>query len=100
MRFRLVGIGLSVGRGRLGECGGQVGVEETGEEVLAGFAAGGEAARYVGAGVQAALDGVADGHVFVLDFFADGDALAIVGFGGGAGVGEIVVEDDRAFVGA
>jgi hypothetical protein len=75
-------------------------VEEAVEQVLAGFPADGETARYIGAGVQAALDGVADGHVFVLDFFADGDALAIVAFGGWAGVREIVVEDDRAFVGA
>ena len=70
------------------------------EEVFAGFAADAEAARYVGARVEAALDGVADGHVFVLDDFADGDAFAIVFFGGGADVGEVVVEDDGAFVGA
>src|ERR1700732_3696316 len=75
-------------------------MEEAMEKVFAGFAADREAAGYVGAGVQAALDGVADGHVFVLDFFAYGDALAIVGLGGGAGVGEIIVEDDGALVGA
>ena len=75
-------------------------MEEAVEEVLAGFAADAEAARYVGAGVEAALDGVADGHVFVLDDFADGDAFAIVFFGGGADVGEVVVEDDGAFIGA
>ena len=69
------------------------------EEVFAGFAADAEAAGNVGAGVEAALDGVADGHVFVLDDFADGDAFAIVLFGGGADVAEVVVEDDGAFVG-
>src|SRR5580693_9524543 len=100
MRFRFAGIGLSVGRGGLGEGGGQVGVEEAVEEVLAGFAADAEAAGYVGAGVEAALDGVADGHVFVLNDFAHGDAFAIVFFGGGADVAEIVVENDGAFVGA
>ncbi len=52
------------------------------EEVFAGFAANREAASYVGARVQASLHGVADGHVFVLDFFAYCDTLAFVGFGG------------------
>ena len=75
-------------------------MEEAVEEVFAGFAADAEAAGDVGAGVEAALDGVADGHVFVLDDFADGDAFAIVFFGGGADVAEVVVEDDGAFVGA
>src|ERR1700688_4735021 len=84
----------------MSESGGQVGVEKAVEEVFAGFAADREAAGYVGAGVQAALDGVADGHVFVLDFFAYSDAGFVVGFGGGAGVGKIIVEDDGALVGA
>lgn len=75
-------------------------MEEAVEEVFAGFAADAEAAGDVGAGVEAALDGVADGHVFVLHDFADGDAFAIVLFGGGADVGEIIVEDDGAFIGA
>jgi len=73
-------------------------VEEAVEEMLAGFAADGEASGHVSAGVEAALHGIADGHVFVLNFFADGDALAIVRVGGGANVGEVVVEDYGAFI--
>ena len=68
------------------------------EEMLAGFAADGEAAGHIGTGVQAALDGVADGHVFVLDFFADGDAFFVVSFGGRTRVGEVVVEDYRTLI--
>lgn len=68
------------------------------EEVFAGFAADGEAAGYVGARGEAALDGIADGHVFVLNFFADGDAFAMMLCGGGADVGKIIIEDDRAFI--
>ena len=78
--------------------GAEVGVEQAMEKVFAGFAADGEASGYVGAGVEAALHGIADGHVFVLNFFADGDALAIVRVGGGANVGEVVVENYGAFV--
>jgi len=68
------------------------------EQVLAGFAADGEASGYVGAGAKAALHGIADGHVFVLNFFADGDALAIVRAGGLGDIGEVVVEDYGALV--
>src|SRR6266436_2836856 len=66
--------------------GGEVGVEEPMEEVFAGFATDGETPSHVGAGVEAALNGIANGHVFVLNFFADGDALAIVRFGGMADI--------------
>src|SRR5882762_8733820 len=66
--------------------------------MLARLAADREASGHVGAGVEAALYGIANGHVFVLNFFADGDALAIVQVGGMAGIGEIVVEDYGALV--
>jgi hypothetical protein len=78
--------------------GGEVGVEQAMEKVFAGFATDGEASCHVGAGVEAALYGIADGHVFVLNFFADGDALAIVRVGSGANVSEVVIEDYSAFV--
>src|SRR4029077_19459550 len=78
--------------------GGEVGVEQAMEEVFAGFATDGEASGDVGAGVEAALYGIADGHVFVLDFFADGDALAIVRAGGGTDVSEVIVKDYGALV--
>src|SRR5689334_14172288 len=78
--------------------GGEVGVEQAMEKVFAGFATDGEASCHVGAGVEAALYGIADGHVFVLNFFADGDALAIVRVGSGANVSKVVIEDYNAFV--
>jgi len=78
--------------------GGEVGVEQAVEEVFAGFATDGEASGDVGAGAQAALHGIADGHVFVLNLFADGDALSIARGGGLGYVGEVVVEDYGAFV--
>jgi hypothetical protein len=78
--------------------GGEVGVEQAMEEVFAGFATDGEASGDVGAGAEAALDGIADGHVFVLNLFTDGYALTIVRGGGLGYVGEVVVEDHGAFV--
>jgi len=80
--------------------GGEIGVEQAMEKVFAGFAADGEASGHVGAGVEAALHGIADSHVFVLNFFADGDALTIVRFGGGADVSEVVIEDYGALIDA
>ena len=74
-------------------------MQEAVEEMFAGFTADRKTAGDVGAGVQPALDSVADGHIFVLNFFTDGDAFAIVSSGGGAGVGEIIVENDGALVG-
>lgn len=68
------------------------------EEMLTGFAADGEAAGHVGAGSQAALDRIADGHVFVLDLFAYGDAFAMVLRGGGAHVRKIIIKNDGALV--
>jgi len=68
------------------------------EEMLAGFAADGEAAGNVSAGSQAALHGIADGHVFVLYLFADGDALAMELGGGGAHVSKIIIKNDGALV--
>jgi hypothetical protein len=66
------------------------------EEVLAGFAADGEAAGDVGARSQATLHGIADGHIFILNFFADGYALVMVLRGGGADVRKIIVKNHRA----
>src|ERR1700740_234378 len=62
--------------------GGEVGVKQAMEEMFAAFTTDGEASGDVGAGAEAALHGIADGHVFVLNFFADADALAIVRGGG------------------
>lgn len=66
--------------------------------MLAGFAADGEAAGNVGARGEAALDGIANGHIFVLNLFADGDAFAMVLRGGRAGVHEIIIKNDGALV--
>jgi len=90
----------SVGGAGAGEGAREVVVEEAVEKMLAGFAADGEAAGDVGAGGQATLDGIADGHIFILNFFADGDAVAVVQRGDIVDVGEIVVEDDGALVDA
>src|ERR1700682_3788025 len=73
-------------------------MEQAMEKVLAGFAAYGEAPGHVGAGAEAALHGIADGHVFVLHPFADGNALAIVLVSSAADIGEVVVEDYGALV--
>ena len=68
--------------------------------MLAGFAADAEAASDIGAGAQTPLDGITDGHIFILDFFADGNAVAVVLSRGRAGVGEIIVEDHGTLVDA
>jgi len=73
-------------------------VKQAVEEMLAGFAADGETAGNVGAGGEAALDGIADGHIFILNCFADGDALAMVLRSGRARVREIIIKNDGAFV--
>src|ERR1700682_426604 len=73
-------------------------MEQAMEKVLAGFAAYGEAPGHVGAGAEAALHGIADGHVFVLHPFADGNALAIVLVSSAADIGGVVVEDYGALV--
>src|SRR5260370_1317768 len=78
--------------------GGEVGVEEAVEEVLAGFAANGETSGDIGAGAEAALHGIADGHIFFLNFLADRDALSMVRVGGMGNVGEVVVENHGALV--
>ena len=78
--------------------GAEVGVEQAMEKVFAGFAADGEAPGDIRAGAEAALDGVANGHIFVLDLFADSDALFVAGFGGDAGVGEVIVENYGAAI--
>jgi len=75
-------------------------VEQAVKEVLAGFAADGEASGDVGAGAEAALDGVANGFVFLLDFFADLDAGLIFLRGFFADVGEEIIENDGALVDA
>ncbi len=66
--------------------------------MFAGFAADGETSCDVSAGTEASLDGIADGFVFILNFFADFDASLIFLFGFLADVGKIVVEDDGAFI--
>src|SRR5437867_192601 len=75
-----------------------IGVEQAMEEMFAGFAANGEAARDVGAGSKTALHGVADGLIFLLHFFADLNARFIFRRGFLAGVRKVVVEDHGAFV--
>ena len=68
------------------------------EEMFAGFAADREAARYVSAGSEAALDGVADGLIFLLHFFADLDAGLVFLRGLFAHVRKVIVEDDGALI--
>ena len=68
------------------------------EEVFAGFAADGEAASDIGARTESALNRIADGHVFVLNFFADSDAFAMMLGSSGTDIGKIIIEDDRAFI--
>ena len=82
----------------MAESCGEVGVEQTVEEMLAGFASDGKATGHVRARMKASLDRIADGHVFVLDFFADGDALFVVSFSCRACVRKIIVEHDSALV--
>ena len=69
------------------------------EEVLAGFAADGEAACCIGAGAESALYGFADVHVFILDAVAHGDAFGIAPVRVLAHVSEIEVELHEAAVG-
>ncbi len=68
------------------------------EKMFAGFAADGEAAGDVSAGTEASLNGIADGFVLILNFFADFDASLIFLLGFLTDVGKIVVEDDGAFI--
>jgi len=68
------------------------------EEVLTGFAADGQTAGDVSTGSQASLDGIADGHVFILNFFADGDAFAMELRSGRARVRKIIIKNDGAFI--
>src|ERR1700676_3172322 len=81
-----------------GESAGEIGVEQAVEEVLAGFATDGKTAGNIGARAEAALHGIADGHVLVLHLFADGDALAIVLVSGAGSICEIIIEDHRTFI--
>ena len=76
----------------------QVRIQQAVEQVLAGLAAGGEAARRVGAGGEAALDGLAYREVLFLDLFAGGDACEIPIAGGLGNVGEVEVENHFGFV--
>src|SRR5277367_3703241 len=89
---------LSISGGGAAQCRSEIGVEQAVEEVFAGFAADREASGDIRAGAEAALDGVTDRHIFVLHLFAHGDALFVAGFGGRAGVGEVVVEDHRTAI--
>ena len=89
---------LLVGGDGLRETAGHVGVEQAMEEVLAGFAADGKTSCDISARGETTLHGIADGHVLVLDFFADGDAFAMGLRGGGADVGEVVVENYSALI--
>ena len=68
------------------------------EEMLAGFATYGEAPGDIGARSQSTLHGIADGHVFILHFFADGDAFTMMLGGGGADVREVIIKNDGALV--
>ena len=88
----------SVSGSGLAQSLGEIGVEHAVEEMLAGFAADRQPPGHVSARAEPALHGIADGHIFVLDFFADGDAFFMTGFGGGAGVGEVIVENYRAAI--
>ena len=68
------------------------------EEMFAGFTADGEASGHISTGREAALDGIADGFVFLLHFFADFYAGLIFLERFGADVRKVVVEDDGTFV--
>ena len=58
----------------------EVARQQTMKLALTGFAADGEAAGVVGAGVQTVLDGLADRDVLVLNAVGHGDALDEPGF--------------------
>ena len=73
-------------------------MEQAVEKMFAGFAADGETSSGVSAGAEAALDGIADGFIFILNLFADFDASLIFPFRFLADVGEIIVEDDGALI--
>jgi len=75
---------------------GQVRMEKAMEEMFAGFAADGETAGNVAAGSEATLHGIADGHVFILHHFANGDAFAMVLRGRRAHGDKIIIKNDGA----
>jgi hypothetical protein len=82
----------------MAESSGHVCVKKAVKEMFAGLAADGEASGDVGARAEAALHGIADRFVFILNFFADFYAGSVFLCGFRADVGEVVVEDDGAFV--
>jgi len=68
--------------------------------VLSGLPTYGEAACPIRPGGEATLDRFADGHVFVLNLVAGGDARGVVDVALRTDVGEEEVEDDFAAIGA
>jgi len=90
--------GTSVCRRGVANAAGEVGVEQAVEKMFRRLRGGRRDARRCKRGNEASLDGIADGFVFILNFFADFDAGPIFLFGFLADVGEIVIEDDGAFI--
>src|ERR1051325_2320475 len=62
---------LLICRRGVGEAAREIRVKQAVEKMFTGLAADGEATGDGGAGAEAALHRIADGHVFVLHFFAD-----------------------------
>src|SRR5207245_10504764 len=69
---------FSIRSSRAVQRAGQVRVQQTVEEMLAGFAVHGEAPGHIGARAEPALHSLTDGHVFILHFFAHLDALFVL----------------------
>src|SRR5437870_5601998 len=78
----------------------QVRIQQAVEQMLAGFAAGGEAAGIVGTGSETALYGFADRRVFLLDAIAGVDAREVSTACGFGNVGEVEVKDDVGAINA
>ena len=89
---------MSVCGGGMAEGASKVRVKKAVKKVFAGFAADGEAPGDVGTGRETALDRIADGFVFILNFFAYFYAGLIFLKRFGADIGKIVIEHDRAFI--
>jgi hypothetical protein len=72
----------------------QVLVEQPVKQVFSSFAADAEPAGGAGARLESALDGSADGSIFLLDRFRNTDARFVTSTSVGRNIGEIEIEND------
>src|SRR5580704_16881249 len=98
MRAQRNGADLPVSCDGSAQGSGEIGRQQAVKEVLTGLTADRQPSGDVGARAEPALNRVANRHVLVLHDFAYGDAFLVACFGGGAGIGEVVVENYRTAV--